>query len=77
MKISQFAKAIIGGAIAGGATAVATAVSDGELTREEILAAIGAALLAGLAVYRTPNSPAPTPEPEHGPTANLPDGPVT
>lgn len=61
MTIAQYAKAIAA-VVSAAATALGTAASDGVITTEEWVGVAIAAVLAGVAVYRVPNAPAPTDE---------------
>lgn len=44
-------------AVVGFASAIGTALLDGALNRVEVLAAFGAGVLAGVAVYKATNAP--------------------
>jgi hypothetical protein len=62
VRIRESTKAIVGAAVTAAATLTATLVSDGELTRAELVAIVVAGVLGGLAVWAAPNA-APAPDP--------------
>lgn len=59
--MSQYAKAIVGAIIAG-LSSIAVAMESGPVTREDILAAVIATLVAAAGVWAVPNKPAEPPE---------------
>jgi hypothetical protein len=58
MKVSRYAKAIVGAVIAAG-SALVPALADDKLTSGEVITAVVAGLAALAVVWAVPNAPAP------------------
>ena len=60
----EVAKAFVGAAVAAGAAAYGSAANDGVITQQEWGLVAGAALVAGILVFLTPNRAAPAARPK-------------